>query len=113
MELFKPVVKWLCVLLGTLIGSYGGRIAAAYYRGEPVESLLTIDRAALMRPDIVPGFVAVELVDKVVKLGPWSAALVAATAAAAATLAEGPFVSGRGRDDRQPATDTGDFGPVV
>jgi hypothetical protein len=113
MGLFTPAVKWLVVLVGALAGSYGGRIAAAYYRGEPVEALLKVDRSTLMRPDIVPGFVAVELVGKVIKLNPLGAALVAAAAAAAATLAEGPFVSGRGQDDQQLAVETGDFGPVV
>jgi hypothetical protein len=113
MGLVKPVVKWVFVLLGAIVGSYGGRVAAAYYRGEPVEPLLALDRTAVMRPDIVPGFVAVELVDKIVKLGPWSAAVVAAAAAAAAAFAEGPFVSGRARDGGPVEADTGDFGPVV
>ena len=113
MGLLKPVFRWAFVLVGAVLGSYGGRVAAAYYRGEPVEPLLSIDRAAVMRPDVVPGFVAVELIDKVVKLGPWSAAFVAAAAAAAAAFAEGPFVSGRDRDLGPAAPDDGDFGPVV
>jgi hypothetical protein len=67
-----------------------------------------------MRPDIVPGFIAVELVGKVVKLDPWRAAVVAAAATTAATaLSEGPFVSRRGHEDEQLAVETGDFGPVV
>src|SRR5215216_4267253 len=64
MGLFQPLIRWIFVLVGALAGSYGGRAAAAYYRGEPVEPLLKLDRAAVMRPDMVPGFVAVELVGK-------------------------------------------------
>ena len=86
------VVRWALVLGGAAAGSYGGRLAAARVRGEPVEPLLRLDRSALLRPDVVPGFMAVELLGRVLKLGPWSAAAVAATGAAAAAFAEGPFV---------------------
>ena len=113
MGIFSGLVRWLFVLCGAVLGSYGGRLAAAAYRGEPVEPLMRLDRAALMRPDVVPGFLAVEFIGKVLKLGPWSAGLVAATTAAAAAFAEGPLVSGRGGEDLRPAAETGDFGPVV
>ena len=112
MGIFGGPIRWVFVLIGAVLGSYGGRVAAAAYRGEPVEPLLRLDRAALMRPDVVPGFLAVEFLGKVLKLGPWSAGLVAAAAAAAAAFAEGPFVSGRG-GELHPAPETGDFGPLV
>jgi hypothetical protein len=108
----NSALRWVLTLGGAIIGSYGGRIAAAALRGEPVEPLLHPNRAALMRPDVVPGFLAVELIGKILKLGPWSAALVAAAAAAAAAFAEGPIVSGK-RDQPQIDEGTGDFGPVV
>src|SRR5215213_7386710 len=72
MGLFQPLIRWIFVLVGALAGSYGGR-------------------AAVMRPDMVPGFVAVELVGKVIKLGPLSAALVAGAATATSAFLEGPF----------------------
>jgi len=112
MGLFKPLVRWVFVLVGAVAGGYGGRVAAAYYRGEPVELLLKLDRAALMRPDVVPGFVAVELVGKVFQLGPLSAALVAGAATATAAFLEGPFARG-GAGDTAPDRGGGDFGPVV
>ena len=113
MPLIGPAVRWLFVLCGAAVGSYGGRLAAAALRGEPVEPLLKLDRAAIMRPDVVPGFLAVEIAGKFLKLSPWSAALVAAAAAAAAALADGPLVDARGEDQPRPIPATGDFGPLV
>ncbi len=109
--LLKPILRWVFVMAGAVLGSYGGRIAAAAYRGEPVEPLLRLDRAALMRPDAVPGFLAVELVGKVLNLGPWSAGIVAAAAAAAAFV-EGPFVPRRPRPD-EAVTPEGGLNPAV
>jgi hypothetical protein len=108
----NAALRWVLVLCGAVLGSYAGRIAAAAARGEPVEPLLRLDRAVLMRPDVVPGFLAVEFIGKLVKLGPWSAGLVAAAAAAAAAFAEGPVVT---REQDQPELEggAGDFGPVV
>ena len=87
------LLRWFFTLAGAAIGSHGGRIAAAALRGEETQPLLMLDRAALLRPDLVPGFLAVEIVGKLLKLGPWSSALVAAAGAAAGALAEGPLVS--------------------
>lgn len=108
----NSALRWVLVLCGAVIGSYGGRIAAAALRGEPIEPLVRLNRTALMRPDVVPGFLAVEFLGKVVKLGPWSAGLVAAAGAAAAALAEGPIVAGK-REDPPLEEGTGDFGPVL
>lgn len=108
----NSALRWVLVLCGALIGSYGGRIGAAALRGEPIEPLLRFDKSALMRPDVVPGFLAVEFVGKVLKLSPLSAGLIAAAAAAAAAFAEGPIV----KDDSDPLvmdSGAGDFGPVV
>jgi hypothetical protein len=104
--------RWVLVLGGAVVGSYGGRVAAAAMRGEPVQPLLRLNRTAVLRPDVVPGFLAVEVTGRFFKLGPWTAALVAVAGAAAAAFAEGPFVSHNGA--QPPATDeAGDFGPVV
>jgi hypothetical protein len=108
MGLFKPLVRWLFVLAGAVIGSYAGRVAAAAYRGEPVEPLLRLDRAALMRPDVVPGFLAVEFAGKVLGLGPLSAGVVAAAAAGAAAFLDGPFVARDKEADVRPAAGGGD-----
>jgi hypothetical protein len=108
----NSALRWVLVLCGAALGNFGGKIVAALLRGEPVKPLLRLDRALLLRPDVVPGFLAVEFIGKILRLGPWSAALVAAAAAAAAAIAEGPIVP----DNRdEPALDdgTGDFGPVV
>lgn len=104
--------RWLLVLGGAVVGSYGGRVAAAALRGEPVQPLLRLNRSAVLRPDVVPGFLAVEVTGRFFKLGPWTAALVAVAGAAAAAFAEGPFVS---RDGAQPPAidEAEDFGPVV
>ena len=111
MGLVTAPLRWLFVLVGAALGSYGGRIGAAAMRGEPVEPLLRFEPASLLRSDLVPGFLAVELAGKLLKLGPWSAAVVAAAASAAAAFAEGPLV-GRGEDGAL-APAAGDFGPVV
>jgi hypothetical protein len=108
----NSALRWVLVLCGAALGSYGGRIAAAKLRGEPVQPLLRLDRALVLRPDVVPGFLAVEFIGKVLRLGPWSAALVAAAAAAAAAVAEGPIVSGT-RDEPVPDDGTGELGPAV
>lgn len=89
--MFGSLFRWVLVGGGALAGSYGGRIAAAALRGEPVEPLLRIDRASLLRPDMAPGIMAAEIAGRLLRLGPWSAALVAAAGAAAAVLAEGPL----------------------
>src|SRR5688572_4410180 len=73
----NSALRWVLVLCGAALGSYGGRIAAAKLRGEPVQPLLRLDRALVLRPDVVPGFLAVEFIGKVLRLGPWSSALVA------------------------------------
>jgi hypothetical protein len=108
----NSALRWMLVLLGVALGNYAGRIAAAMFRGEPVKPLLRLDQAVVLRPDVVPGFLAVEFIGKVLKLGPWSAALVAAAAAGAAAIAEGPIVPGKG-DEPSLDDGTGDFGPVV
>ena len=111
MGLVTAPVRWVFVLLGAALGSYGGRIAAAAMRGEPVEPLVRFEPASVLRADVVPGFLAVELAGKLLKLGPWSAALVAAAASVAAAFAEGPLID-RG-EDGAPTPGMGDFGPVV
>jgi hypothetical protein len=104
--------RWFLVMVGAVVGSYGGRVAAAAMRGEPVQPLLRLNQTAVLRPDIVPGFLAVEVTGRFFKLGPWTAALVAVAGAAAAAFAEGPFVSQNGA--APPAiNEAGDFGPVV
>jgi hypothetical protein len=108
----NSALRWVLVLCGAAVGSYGGRIAAAKLRGEPVKPLLRLDRALVLRPDVVPGFLAVEFIGKVLRLGPWSAALVAAAAAAAAAIAEGPVVSEK-QDEQTLDDGTGELGPVV
>ena len=107
------IVRWLWVLCGAAAGSYGGRVAAAQMRGEPVEPLLKLDQAAVLRTDVVPGFLAVEIAGRFLKLGPRSAALLAAAAAAAAAFADGPFVDESGDRSFQAAAAEGEAGPVV
>ena len=111
MGLLTAPLRWVFVLVGAALGSYGGRIAAAAMRGEPIEPLLRFEPASILRSDVVPGFLAVELAGKLLKLGPWSAAVVAAAASAAAAFAEGPLID-RGEDGAQ-MSGVGDFGPVV
>ena len=107
------IVRWLWVLGGAAAGSYGGRVAAARMRGEPVAPLLKLDRTAVLRTDIVPGFLAVEITGRFLRLGPRRAALLAAAAAAAAAFADGPFVDESGDVAFQAPAAEGDFGPVV
>lgn len=95
-------VRWLTVFMGAALGGYVGRIGAAALRGEPVEPLLQLDRSVLFRPDVVPGFLAVEIIGKFVKLSMGAAMLVAAIAAAVAALVEGPLVS---RPSQEPDAD--------
>lgn len=104
------LLRWLLVGGGALAGSYGGRILAATLRGEPVEPLLRFDRATLLRPDMAPGIMAAEIAGRILRLGPWSAALVAAAGAAAAVLAEGPLTRPDADDD---GADAGRPNPVT
>jgi hypothetical protein len=105
MRVLKPVLRWLLVVIGAAIGSYAGRVAAAALRGEPVQPLLRPDRVLVMRHDLVPGFVAVELLGRLLKLGLWGSGLVAAVAAAAAAFVDGPIVRDRRADEWQAASE--------
>jgi hypothetical protein len=111
-SLGNSIFRWTLVFVGATLGSYAGRVAATAVRGEPVEPLLWFDRSMLMRPDAVPGFLAVELIGKLLRLGPWSSALVAAAAAAAAAFVEGPLVR---PDAEQHATqeEAAELGPAA
>lgn len=114
MSLLKSLVRWLFVLAGAAVGSYTGRAVAAALRGEPVRPLLRLDRVALVRQDLVPGFVAVELLGRLLKLGPWGAALVAAVAAAAAAFVDGPLVREEEAAEHEPALGAvGELGSLV
>jgi hypothetical protein len=95
-RLLRPVLRWVLVLAGALIGSYAGRAAAAAMRGEEVQPLLRVTPGDLFRADLMPGMMAAELIGKFVDLSPTTAALVAAAGSAVAAFADGPFV---GRDD--------------
>ena len=104
-------LRCVFVRFGAALGSYGGRFSAAAMRGEPLEPFLRFEPASVLRSDVVPGFLAVELVGKLLKLGPWSAAFLAAAASAAAAFADGPLID-RG-ESGAPEPGIGDFGPVV
>ena len=84
-------LRWLLVMAGAIVGSYAGRVAGAAWRGEPVEPLLTIDRQTILRPDTVPGFLAVEIVGRLTRLTPLGAALVAAVATGVVAFLDGPL----------------------
>lgn len=94
MSIVRSALRSALMVVGALVGSYGGRLAAAKLRGEPVAPLLRVDRSTLLKADIVPGYMAAELVCKALDLGPVNAAAVAMAAGAASAIIEGPFVRG-------------------
>lgn len=94
MSVVRSAMRPLLMVVGALVGSYGGRLAAAKLHGEPVAPLLRVDRSTLLKADIVPGYMAAELVAKLLNLGPVNAAVVAMAAGGASAFVGGPFVHG-------------------
>lgn len=84
-------LRWALVMAGSVLGSYLGRVSGAAWRGEPVEPLLKVDRQMVLRPDAVPGFVAVEFVGRLTRLTPLGAAIVAAAATGVMAFLDGPL----------------------
>jgi len=107
-NVFVRIVRWLLVMAGAALGSYLGRVAGAISRGEPVDPLLRVDRATVLRSDAIPGFLAVEFVGRIVRLGPLGAALIAATGAGVFSFLEGPIMS-RKPPHGEPARDEDEF----
>lgn len=118
MSMVRSALRSALMVGGALVGSYGGRLAAARLRGEPVAPLLRVDRSTILKADIVPGYMAAELVVKLLNLGPLPAAVVAMAAGAASAVVEGPFVRGgpdtkREYDGWEPAEAEFRSAPVV
>jgi hypothetical protein len=97
MRVVRPVVRWLLVFTGATFGSWCGRVIAAALYGEPVTPLLRVNARTLLQQDVVPGFLAAELIGRGLDAGPVTEMMIAAAGAAASAIGTGRIVSNEQR----------------